>query len=158
MNRTRIMLATFVDLDPVPGTFHTADSARSCVNGILQQSIPHYTPIVSIVSYARHMHNLMFDYHNMNYSGGSPEYNMLFIKSVMNHLNDMLSARGYVFLNEAREALGFPLTREGQLLGWTEDHITWDSKYLDNGDVDISFYVEGCIIDKAFEHQEEDGS
>lgn len=46
MDRERIMLSVMVDLDPVPGTFHTPESARDSVQAILLSSIPHYEPIV----------------------------------------------------------------------------------------------------------------
>lgn len=155
MPSPRVMLATYVDLDPTPGAFHTADSARSIVNATLQRVMPHYTPIVSVVSYGRQFHTVIFDHHNTNYNGSSPEYNMLFVKGVLNYLNSRLAARGYLFLNEAYEALGLPLTREGQIVGWTDDQVSWDPKYNDNGTIEICFYVEGCIIDKAFENQDE---
>lgn len=51
MNRIRIKLAVYVDLDPVPGTFGSADSARNVVGTMLQNQIPHYNPTVSIESY-----------------------------------------------------------------------------------------------------------
>lgn len=51
MERARIMLAVYVDLDPTPGTFHSAESAQSVVRKLLLDSIPHYKPIVSIESY-----------------------------------------------------------------------------------------------------------
>ena len=48
MERTRIKLEVYVDLDPVPGTFHTKESAQNVVRNILNGAIPHYNPIVSI--------------------------------------------------------------------------------------------------------------
>ena len=51
MERTRVKLGVFVDLDPTPGTFHSADSAQHVVRNILQQAMPHYSPSVSIDSY-----------------------------------------------------------------------------------------------------------
>jgi hypothetical protein len=36
-----------VDLDPMPGTFHTAVSAQECVQTILSQRIAHYNPVVT---------------------------------------------------------------------------------------------------------------
>lgn len=47
MARERIMLEVWVDLDPVPGIFHTKESAQHCVRNILNNSIPHYNPTVS---------------------------------------------------------------------------------------------------------------
>ena len=51
MNKTRIKLAVYVDLDPVPGEFHTAESTQHHVRNLLQGAIPHYNPMVSIESY-----------------------------------------------------------------------------------------------------------
>lgn len=42
--RKRVQLTVEIDLDPVPGTFHTVDSAREQVQRILRESIPHYRP------------------------------------------------------------------------------------------------------------------
>lgn len=50
MERTRVKLAVYVDLDPVPGLFHTADSARNAIGNMLQDAVPHYNPMVSIES------------------------------------------------------------------------------------------------------------
>lgn len=150
MNRTRIMLATYVDLDPIPGTFHTADSARNSVSGILKHSIGHYSPVVGIIGYGREFHRVEFDHNNPNWQS-NPEYNILFVKSQLNWLNEKLVAQGYLFLNEVYEALGFPKTREGQIVGWTEGPVSWDPQYNENGTVDIMFHTLGCIIDEAFE-------
>jgi hypothetical protein len=50
MERKRIKLEVYMDLDPVPGTFHTKESARNQIAAILNQSIPWYNPIVSTTS------------------------------------------------------------------------------------------------------------
>lgn len=41
------------------------------------------------------------------------------LKCVQNAANDLLRANGFVFLNQVREMLGLPPTREGQIVGWT---------------------------------------
>lgn len=51
MERTRVKLAVYVDLDAIPGEFHSADSARNVVSAMLQSQIGHYNPVVSIESY-----------------------------------------------------------------------------------------------------------
>lgn len=48
MPRTRVRLDVYVDLDPVPGAFHSMDSARNCVGAILRNGIPQYNPLVSV--------------------------------------------------------------------------------------------------------------
>jgi hypothetical protein len=47
MERKRILLHVYVDLDPMPGTFHTTESAQNAVRSILNDRISHYNPIVS---------------------------------------------------------------------------------------------------------------
>lgn len=47
MERKRIKLEVYVDLDPVPGFFHSKESAQRAVRNILQDRIPHYNPTVS---------------------------------------------------------------------------------------------------------------
>lgn len=49
MQRQRVTLTVQVDLDPVPGTFHTKESAVEQVQHILYSSIPHYRPLVTDV-------------------------------------------------------------------------------------------------------------
>jgi DNA-binding XRE family transcriptional regulator len=51
MERKRIKLSVYVDLDPIMGSFHTAESAQHTIRNLLNRSIPHYNPLVSIESY-----------------------------------------------------------------------------------------------------------
>lgn len=51
MNRKRIKLEVYVNLDMVPGTFHTKESAQEVVARMLSQSIPHYNPKVFTTRY-----------------------------------------------------------------------------------------------------------
>lgn len=48
MKKVRKAFLVYVDLDPVPGTMHTQDSAQNVINRILQERIGHYNPIVSL--------------------------------------------------------------------------------------------------------------
>lgn len=45
MLKKRIKLVLWVDLDPIPGAFHTPESAKECCESILKNSIPHYNPM-----------------------------------------------------------------------------------------------------------------
>lgn len=45
--KQRTALLVYVDLDPVPGAFHTERSARDNLAGLLDNAIGHYNPIVA---------------------------------------------------------------------------------------------------------------
>lgn len=64
----------------------------------------------------------------------SNEYNLIFIKSQQQYANDMLKAKGRLFLNEVYEMLGFPPSKAGQVMGWVydKDHPMGDN-YIDFG-------------------------
>lgn len=49
------------------------------------------------------------------------EYNLMFIKAQENYANDLLRAKGRLFLNEVYEMLGMPATKAGQIVGWVYD-------------------------------------
>jgi hypothetical protein len=75
--------------------------------------------------YARFFDELCPDFNRQ------PEYNFLFVRSVQNFANDMLRARGHLFLNEVYDMLGIPRTGAGQVVGWV----------LENGDGYVDFGV-----------------
>lgn len=68
-----------------------------------------------------------------------PDYNLVFLRSNQNYLNDQLKSRGHLFLNEAYDQLGLPHTKEGALVGWV----------LGNGDD----YVDLGLFNKEMEPQ-----
>lgn len=50
-----------------------------------------------------------------------PESNLVFLKQQQNWANEKLQAKGYLFLNEVYEMLGFPITKAGASVGWIYD-------------------------------------
>lgn len=62
----------------------------------------------------------IFDKFNPNWDS-TPEYNMLFLKAQQSYANDLLRVKGYLFLNDVYEMLGFPRTIAGQSVGWLYD-------------------------------------
>lgn len=63
------------------------------------------------------MYARFFDPNNQNWET-NPDYNLMFLRSQMNFLNDRLRTRGHVFLNEAYDALGFEHSKAGAVTGW----------------------------------------
>lgn len=62
----------------------------------------------------------------------NPEYNLMFLKAQENYYNDLLKARGHVFLNEVYEALGIEHTQAGAVVGWVLSEDNGDN-YIDFG-------------------------
>ncbi|QJD49634.1 hypothetical protein HWD32_gp58 [Gordonia phage Secretariat] len=75
-------------------------------------------------------YKVVFDESNPNWSKAS-EYNQIFINAQQNYANDLLRARGHVFLNDVHDMLGLPRTKAGQIVGWVSDG-TGDN-YIDFG-------------------------
>lgn len=97
----------------------------------------------------------------------SHEYNRNFLVQSQNQFNNLLQTRGYVFLNEVYDQLGFPATPAGQVVGWlSSDHPDEGDGFIDFGIYDIysesardfingyenrillDFNVDGIIYDK----------
>ena len=47
--------------------------------------------------------------------------NLLTLRNIQNHCNDILRTKGHLFLNEVYDMLGIYRTREGQVVGWIYD-------------------------------------
>lgn len=106
----------------------------------------------------------IFDEYSTSWSK-EPSYNQLFISCQQNYANDLLRARGHVFLNEIYDMLGLERTKAGCIVGWVRGHDNGDN-YIDfgvfngnewnalrfvNGDersILLDFNVDGVIYDK----------
>jgi len=101
----------------------------------------------------------LFDEYNPNWTKDS-ESNKCFIMAVQTYLNNLLQARGHVFLNEAYEALGMEHSKAGAVCGWV---IGNGDNFIDFGIFDVrsrdfvhgqevsillDFNVDGVIYDK----------
>ena len=103
-----------------------------------------------------------FDEGNENYQKHA-EYNLAFLKNWQNYMNDMLRARGHVFLNEVYDVLGLERSSAGAAVGWViskdgDNYIDFNIYNADsekardfvNGlerSILLDFNVDGVIID-----------
>lgn len=94
----------------------------------------------------------------------NPEYNRLFLQSQQNYANDMLHARGHVFLNEVYDMLGLERSQAGSVVGWVlnKDGDNFVDFGIFRGDSErvrefvngrersilLDFNVDGVIFDK----------
>lgn len=105
-----------------------------------------------------------FDEYSPNWSKEA-EYNRLFLKCQQNWANDMLNARGHLFLNEVYQALGIPHSTAGSVVGWRmgsegDNYVDFGVFVNDGSDrvrdfvngregsVLLDFNVDGVIYDK----------
>ena len=95
-----------------------------------------------------------------------PEYNLIFLKAQQNYANDLLHARGHVFLNDVYDMLGMERSSAGSVVGWlftrngtTDNFINFgvfegkSDKARDfvngfEGSILLDFNVDGVIYDK----------
>ena len=111
-----------------------------------------------------------FDEYSENWSK-EPEYNALFLRCQQNWCNDMLKARGHLFLNEVYRALGIPHSQAGSVVGWKlggggDDYVDFGVFVPDGSDrvrdfvngregsILLDFNVDGVIYDKIEDTKE----
>ena len=71
------------------------------------------------------------------------EFNLMFLRHTQAQANDILKRRGYLFLNEVYDMLGFQRTKAGQVMGWIYD----EENPIGDNFVDFGIYNTG--IEKA---------
>lgn len=101
-----------------------------------------------------------------------PEYNLVFLKCQQNYANDMLRARGHLFLNEVYDMLGIPRSKAGAVVGWVMSRDGSGDNYVNfgifeddesvrefvngrEGSILLDFNVDGVIFDKIDVNSEE---
>lgn len=91
----------------------------------------------------------------------NPEFNRLFIQAQQNYFNEMLRARGHLFLNEVYDELGFERTQAGTVVGWLignggDDFVDFgmyeavNNRFINGLERTplLDFNVDGVIYDK----------
>jgi hypothetical protein len=111
------------------------------------------------------MYARFFDEYSTSWSK-QPDYNYVFLHCQQKYANDMLKARGHLFLNEVYDLLGIDRTKAGSVVGWVISHE--GDNYVDfgifkdarnsnevrdfingrNGSVLLDFNVDGVIYDQ----------
>jgi hypothetical protein len=94
-----------------------------------------------------------------------PEMNLLFLRGHQTYLNDLFKSKGYLFLSDVYDALGFEQTKASRIVGWHKDSkngdnaidfgIFEDSQALrvweyatgHEGEIHLDFNVDGPIYD-----------
>lgn len=106
------------------------------------------------------MYAVVFDDTNKNWQR-APGANRLFVQSQQNWANDLLNARGHVFLNDVYDMLGINRTKAGSVVGWVkgngDGYITfglddnrrevWDFFEGNEKSVWLDFNVDGVVYD-----------
>ena len=85
----------------------------------------------------------------------NPEMNRFYLKARQAQANDMLKARGHLFLNEVYDMMGFPRTKAGAVVGWLYDpkrpelgdsYVDFGMSEIQEGE-DFESYVKSYILD-----------
>jgi Family of unknown function (DUF6353) len=90
-----------------------------------------------------------------------PELNFIYVTCQQHYLNNLLHARGHVFLNEAYDQLGIPRSKAGQIVGWIRNsdgdnyvsfgiYEAYNARFVNGFERSIllDFNVDGVIYDK----------
>ena len=109
----------------------------------------------SLSPYAR-----FFDEGSPNWQKNA-EFNRLFVQCQQNYANQLLQARGYLFLNEVYGMLGINVSQAGQIVGWVingegdnyvDFHMfeAWNGDFINGHEpsVLLDFNVDGVVIDR----------
>lgn len=112
---------------------------------------------VDIVSGTVSQYARVFEKGNVNWQY-SRDVNDLFLRGQQSYFNDVLRIKGHVVLNDIYNALGFPATAEGYVVGWVwegdgDNFVDFGldkgiEMAFDGGGIPLDFNVDGFINDK----------
>lgn len=99
------------------------------------------------------MYARLFGPQNRNFCV-EPGYNVAFLRHVQNRLNNILTSRGHVFLNDAYDELGMERSKAGAIVGWLKDEGDssidfgiWDDANMDRFHAFVVGDEEEILID-----------
>lgn len=74
------------------------------------------------------LHGQWFD-QSTEYTSDDHDYNLAYIREIESKMSLRLFRKGFLRLNEVNEAIGFPRSRSGELVGWsTADNFVLDTE------------------------------
>lgn len=76
------------------------------------------------------------EFNSTQFEKKDPVYNLAFLKAQETYFNNVLNARGHVFLNEIYDALGFERTSAGSVVGWIKGN---GDGFIDFGIIDHTY-------------------
>lgn len=115
--------------------------------------IPEVTEAVEKIGTSRRIYDVEFDSDNPNYQDTNRE-NLFFLKNMQDHLNNLVTLEGYVFLNDVLYELGIPRISDGQIVGWTKGPISFNVNFVEPDmrakakPITLHLEVEGVMYDK----------
>ena len=99
-----------------------------------------------------------FNESNINWTDDH-QFNMMFLRQNQNWANDKLISQGYLYLNDVYDALGFPKTKAGQVVGWVYDpnNNEHGDNYVDFGiyDLNVKGYRDEMANDTIAEERQD---
>ena len=103
-------------------------------------------PLENISEFAR-----FFDEATSTEHHKDAEYNLMFLRRQQDYANEVLKAKGHLFLNDVYEMLGIPKTKAGQVVGWIYDEKNPNGdNYVDFGIYRLSGYEPSDERKRAF--------
>lgn len=127
--------------------------------GVAVKTVKGADPEFAKKNNGRSMYAVVFDEGNRNWRS-TWGMNQMFLRSQQQYAQDRLNAKGFLFLNDVYEALGFERTAFGQVVGWVlgnGDSLidfgiadNYEGVRFINGDersVWLDFNVDGMVLD-----------
>lgn len=105
------------------------------------------------VIFMKSMYSLVFD-SKCPLWDKNQKFNLTLLQSKQTYFNDLLKIRGYVFLRDVYEDLGFPVTVKTLFVGWVYDlENSIGDNFIDFGittkgeepNIELDFNVDGII-------------
>lgn len=96
-------------------------------------------------------YEVLFNKECDTYNTKNPEYNMMFLRYTETMFNDILWAKGYVFLRDIMECIGIKPTKDTLLAGWV-----FDERYKYTTQINLWCMSQEGVISILFPHVEED--